>query len=236
MEDYDEETPHESHERWIISYADFITLLFALFVLLYAISNQAGSRRQVILEAMVSELGARPHRGGMRPDAGFSGNKPSADQIVTVRELGMVMDHLQKAVAKFPNSGVTVTMDPRGLVVSLSAARFFASGDDQISERQLPVLAVIMDMISQLPNQMEIDGFTDRVPIHNDRFRDNWELSSARAATVLRYILTNSPIDPQHLAIAGYGPYRPVGDNETEAGRGLNRRVEIVIKPPETRA
>jgi chemotaxis protein MotB len=237
MEENDEQEPHENNERWLVSYADFITLLFALFVLLYAISNQAGSRRQVILEAMVSELGARPHRGGLRPDAGgMSGNKPGAEQVVTVRELGMVMEHLQKAIAKFPNSGVTVTMDPRGLVVSLSAARFFASGDDQIAAGQLPVLAVIVEMISQLPNQMEIDGFTDRVPIHNDRFRDNWELSAARAATVLRYLLANSPIDPEHLAIAGYGPYRPVGDNETETGRALNRRVEIIIKPPENKA
>ncbi len=236
MEDHDEQAPHENHDRWLVSYADFITLLFAVFVLLYAISNQAGSRRQVILESMVSELGARPHRGGLRPDAGMSGNKPSADQIVTVRELGVVMEHLQKAIAKFPNSGVTVTMDPRGLVVSLSAARFFASGDDQISAGQLPVLATIVEMISRLPNQMEIDGFTDRVPIHNDRFRDNWELSAARAATVLRYLLADSPIDPEHLAIAGYGPYRPVGDNGTETGRALNRRVEIIIKPPETKA
>jgi len=236
MEDQDEQAPHENHDRWLVSYADFITLLFALFVLLYAISNQAGARRAVILEAMVSELGARPHRGGLRPDAGMSGNKPSADQIVTVRDLGMVMEHLQKAIAKFPNSGVTVTMDPRGLVVSLSAARFFASGDDQISAGQIPVLAVIVEMISQLPNQMEIDGFTDRVPIHNDRFRDNWELSAARAATVLRYLIANSPIDPEHLAIAGYGPYRPVGDNETETGRALNRRVEIIIRPPEKKA
>ena len=91
-------------------------------------------------------------------------------------------------------------------------------------------------MISQLPNLMEIDGFTDRVPIHNDRFRDNWELSAARAATVLRYLIANSPIDPEHLAIAGYGPYRPVGDNETETGRALNRRVEIIIRPPEKKA
>jgi len=236
MEDQDEQAPHENHDRWLVSYADFITLLFAVFVLLYAISNQAGSRRKVILDSMVSELGARPHRGGLRPDAGMSGNKPSADQIVTVRELGVVMEHLQKAIAKFPNSGVTVTMDPRGLVVSLSAARFFASGDDQISAGQLPVLATIVEMISRLPNQMEIDGFTDRVPIHNDRFRDNWELSAARAATVLRYLVADSPIDPEHLAIAGYGPYRPVGDNGTETGRALNRRVEIIIKPPETKA
>jgi chemotaxis protein MotB len=235
--DEDEGGGHDSGERWLVSYADFITLLFALFVLMYAISNQEGSRRHVILEAMVSELGARPHRGGLRPDAGGAqGNKPMAEQAVTVRELGMVMEHLQQAVAKFPNSGVTVTMDPRGLVVSLSAARFFASGDDEISPNQLPVLAVIVHMISQLPNIMEVDGFTDPVPIHTARFPDNWELSAARAATVLRYIIANSPIDAEHLTIAGYGPYRPVGDNSTEDGRALNRRVELVIKPMENKS
>jgi chemotaxis protein MotB len=233
MSEHDEdEGGGHADERWLISYADFITLLFALFVVLYSISNQAGSRKQVILEAMVSELGARPHRGGIRPDAGMSGGgKPLAEQAVTVRELGMVMEHLQKAVAKFPNSGVKVTMDPRGLVVSLSAARFFAVGDDQIASSQLPVLDVVLNMIGKLPNNMEIDGFTDSVPIHNEHFRDNWELSAARAASVLRYIIDKSSIPPEHLEIAGYGPYRPVGDNATEDGRAQNRRVELVIKP-----
>jgi chemotaxis protein MotB len=182
----------------------------------------------------VSALGARPHRGGIRPDASAGGGtKPGADAVVTVRELGMVMEHLQRAVAKFPNSGVTVNMDPRGLVVSLAAARFFASGDADISQNQLPVLDVVIQMISKLPNTMEIDGFTDSVPIHNEHFRDNWELSSARAGSVLRYMLTNSQLPPDHLAIAGYGPYKPVGDNNTDDGRALNRRVEIVIKPME---
>jgi chemotaxis protein MotB len=223
---------HGGDERWLISYADFITLLFALFVVLYAISNQAGSRKQVIMEAMVSELGARPHRGGMRPDSGMSGGgKPLAEQAVTVRELGMVMEHLKKAVAKFPNAGVNVTMDPRGLVISLQAARFFASGDDEIAASQLPVLRVVVEMISKLPNSMEIDGFTDSNPIHNARFRDNWDLSAARASAVLRYLIANSEIPPEHLEIAGYGPYHAVRDNSTEDGRAANRRVEMVIKP-----
>src|SRR5271157_3996453 len=122
MEEHDEEQgAHENSERWLVSFADFMTLLFALFVLMYSISNQPGSRRQVVLESMVSELGARPHTGGLRPEAAMSGNRPTAEQVVTVRELGMVMEHLQKAVAKFSNSGVSVKMDPRGLIVSLSA-------------------------------------------------------------------------------------------------------------------
>jgi chemotaxis protein MotB len=225
------EASHENTDRWLISYADFITLLFALFVLLYAISNQAGDRRNAIFDAMVSELGVRPHLGGVRPDLGESGRKPNADQLVAMPELEVVMRRVQKAIARFPNSGVGVTIDERGLVVSLAAAKFFDSGDAEISRHQLPVLAEVIRTVDRLPNQMEIDGFTDFVPIHNDRFRDNWELSAARAGSVLRYVLAHSSIQPDHLAIAGYGPYRPVADNNTEQGRALNRRVEIVVKP-----
>lgn len=231
----DGEEARENNERWLVSYADFITLLFALFVLMYAISNEAGQRRSVIMEAMVSALGARPHRGGLRPDAGVSGNRPSTDQLITLRELGLVMEQVKKAVSKFPNSGVTVTLDRRGLVLSLAAARFFASGDAEISPNQLPVLEQVVRTIEWLPNSMEIDGFTDVLPIHNQRFRDNWELSAARSGSVLRYVLAHSSLSPDHLAIAGYGPYRPVADNGTEDGRALNRRVEIIIKPMEKR-
>ena len=122
-------------------------------------------------------------------------------------------------------------IDERGLVISLSAAKFFASGEAEIAPSQLPVLDAVIKTIAPLANQIEIDGFTDSMPIQSGAFRDNWELSSARAAVVLRHALSHSSVVPDRFAIAGYGPYRMVGDNSTEQGRALNRRVEIVVKP-----
>jgi chemotaxis protein MotB len=216
---------HESSERWLVSYADFITLLFALFVLLYAVSNRSKQHRERIYNNVANAVGARPIAGGMRPGMAWSGlGGPGAGRLAGV------MRQLNQAMMKFPKSGVTLKMDSRGLVISLSAARFFASGDADITPSQLAVLDAVIKVIAPLKNAMEIDGFTDSKPIHNSNFRDNWELSAARAGTVLRYVLSHSAINPQQLSLAGYGPYRPVASNATAQGRALNRRVEIVIK------
>jgi len=95
------------------------------------------------------------------------------------------------------------------------------------------VLTAVAHTIESLPNRMEVDGFTDTVPIHNERYDDNWELSAVRAASVLRFLLGHSALNPANLTIAGYGPYRAIADNSTEEGRAANRRVEIIIRPRE---
>jgi chemotaxis protein MotB len=218
---------HESSERWLVSYADFITLLFALFVLLYALSNSNHVDQTRAMTAVARAVGVHPERGGMRPDLGDSGHAT----IDEIERLEAVQEQMTIALQNYPNSGITMKIDDRGLVISLSAAKFFASGEAEIAPSQLPVLDAVIKTIAPLANQIEIDGFTDSIPIQGGAFRDNWELSSARAAVVLRYALAHSAMSPEHFAIAGYGPYRTVGDNATEQGRALNRRVEIVVKP-----
>lgn len=230
MSDEGENTGHDSSERWLVSYADFITLLFALFVLLYALSMQSTDRVNRAWEAMATAVGVRPHRGGIRPELGEAG-KGRTGVGAAQAQLAMVMKDVRFALRNFPKSGITLTLDEHGLVLSLSAARFFASGDAEIASGQLPVLVAVAHTLESLKNRMEIDGFTDTVPIHNQRYDDNWELSANRAASVLRFLLGHSAIDPEHLTIAGYGPYRAIADNGTEAGRAANRRVEIVVRP-----
>ena len=230
MEDEDEGGGgHDSSERWLVSYADFITLLFALFVLLYALSMESSEKVNRAWTAMATGVGARPHRGGARPELGNSGAHGVDSGNARFRELGQVMRGIQANLSKLPNSGVSLAMDDRGLVISLSAAKFFQSGDDTIAPDSLPVLASVVKTIEKLDNPIEVDGFTDSIPIHNQRFRDNWELSAARASTVLRFLLEHSALNAQHLSLAGYGPYRAVAANDSEDGRALNRRVEIVI-------
>jgi chemotaxis protein MotB len=222
-----ESAGHESSERWLVSYADFITLLFALFVLMYALSNSNHVDQTRAMNAVARAVGVHPERGGLRPDLGDSGHN-TVDEI---EHLEAVQEQMVIALQNYPNSGITMKIDERGLVLSLSAAKFFASGDAEIAPSQLPVLDAVIKTISPLENQLEIDGFTDSVPIQSGAFRDNWELSAARAAGVLRYALAHSSITPERFSIAGYGPNRAIGDNSTEQGRALNRRVEIVVKP-----
>jgi chemotaxis protein MotB len=225
-----EDGAHISSDRWLVSYADFITLMFALFVLLYALSNTQNRELSKTWRAVASAVGARPVPGGSRPDLAESGNRGPRDESAAGRQLAQVQQEVTAAAARFPNSGITVTRDERGVVISLSAAKFFASGDAEVSPEQLGALDAVIGALQKLPNRFEIDGFTDAVPIANQRFRDNWELSAARSASVLRCIVARSTIQPERLTIAGYGPYRPIGDNQTEDGRALNRRVEIVVR------
>jgi chemotaxis protein MotB len=225
-----EEDDHPQHpdERWLVSYADFITLLFALFVLLYALSNSSKAKEAAGMNSVAKAVGLRPTygSGGTRPGLGQSPAKLAASPQLTA-----IKAKVEAAVQQYANSGLSVTIDSRGLVISLSAAKFFASGEEEITPSQLPVLDAVVKTMAALTTSFQIDGYTDSVPIVNGRFRDNWDLSAARASSVLRYTLSHSSISPDHLAIAGYGPYHFVGDNSTEEGRALNRRVEIIVKP-----
>jgi chemotaxis protein MotB len=231
MEENEEDRAEESADRWLVSYADFITLMFALFVLLYALSMESTDTVNRAWRAMATGVGVRPHRGGVRPEVGESGHGADIGGGMIHRQLDQALQTLKRTLQNFYNPGVILKMDSRGLIISLSAARFFASGDAEVTQSQLPVLDAVVGALSTMPNHMEVDGFTDTVPIHNSRFTDNWELSAARAATVLRYMLTHSRVDPEHLTLAGYGPYGAVADNSSEAGRALNRRVEIIVRP-----
>jgi chemotaxis protein MotB len=222
---------HDSSERWLVSYADFITLLFALFVLLYAFSLQSKDHVNTAWEAMATAVGARPHRGGLRPELGQSAHGGNSPAELSSQQLRGLMVRLQQHLRNFPDPGVTARIDRRGLVISLSAARFFASGDATIAPAQIATLTAVVTVLDGIPNAIEVEGFTDSVPIQNAVFRDNWELSSARAAGVLRFILAHTNDAPGQFAIAGYGPYNSIADNSTDAGRAINRRVEVVIKP-----
>jgi chemotaxis protein MotB len=230
MEEYEEAGGNESADRWLVSYADFITLMFALFVLLYALSMESSDTVNRAWRAMATGVGVRPHRGGIRPEVGESGRGADIGGGLINRQLDQTLQTLKRTLQNFQNSGVTLKMDSRGLVISLSAARFFASGNANVTPSQLPVLDAVVGTLSELSNHMEVDGFTDPVPIHNSHFTDNWELSTARAATVLRYLLAHTVIDPEHLTLAGYGPFGAVADNSIETGRALNRRVEIIVR------
>ena len=233
---------HVNHERWLVSYADFITLLFAFFVVMFAASNEdeakAGQVARSVQEAF-SELGVFSYV--TRSAAIFDGGDSTLDSIVIMPgpgggkgdgdyELEEVRDRLETMLGKEVEEGqVRLNMDSRGLTVSLNEAGFFSPGAAVIEAEALEELGSIAARLLELPYNVRVEGHTDDIPISTARFPSNWELSTSRATNVLRYLIAQGSIPPSRLSAVGYGEYRPVAPNDTREGRGLNRRVDIVV-------
>jgi len=235
---------HSNAERWILPYADFVTLLFALFVAMYAMAQQDrnGAKRfsESVREAiktggvptalrslMASHDGSRPSPAPASTDTTAKGQLPAGDSSLQQPFL-----KLSEALNSEIDSGnVELHLEKRGLVVTLQQQSFFPSGDDTIAESSYPALARVAAVIAGLPNPVQLEGHTDSVPIHSARFRNNWELSSARSIALLELFQNKFGIDPARFTVAGYAQNVPVASNRTDEGRARNRRVEIVIQP-----
>jgi chemotaxis protein MotB len=239
---------HVNHERWLVSYADFITLLFAFFVVLFA-SGQSDKRKQVKLAQSMQS--AFDHNGIFDP---HSRTPPIADDANAIQhavaspvalplpslsqpdDASNTADRIAEVVKKqiathqVTDGVISVHPSPDGLVVSLREAGFFASGSADVRSESLDVLKAVA---SALPDQpMRIEGHTDNIPIHTAQFATNWELSTARAASITRLLIAQRAANPRQISAAGYAEFRPVADNSTEQGRAQNRRVDIILLQP----
>jgi chemotaxis protein MotB len=238
---------HENHERWLVSYADFITLLFAFFVVMFATSQTDKAKAQQVSESVKSALdkggvaaAVREIMGGT-VDEKVKGNAqmkgPGGAVAKNVKEPGNTQAELvpslkyltQALEAEIKNGQVEVHMEPRGLVVSLRQAAFFPSGGDTIDPNRFSSIDKIGGTIGELSNGVRLEGHTDSRPIHTARFRSNWELSVSRSIAMLDLFTERCHIPPQRLAVAGYADTAPVDSNDSEEGRAHNRRVDIVI-------
>lgn len=241
---------HGSHERWLVSYADFITLLFAFFVVLYASSKADQRKQQQVSQAIDSAF----HALGIFPDAA---RRPadlknvsaiSKDEALTPMNIVMGEDVLspaqvkedlervQKQLEKMLSNEiaahtVSIQMGKDGLVISLREAGFFSSGSATPQPETLPVLREVATALGKTPYDLRIEGHTDNIPIHNEEFDSNWELSSARATHITRIFLGTRSIPPQRISAAGYAEFHPVAVNDNAAGRAENRRVDLVVIP-----
>jgi chemotaxis protein MotB len=240
------EATHENHERWLVSYADFITLLFAFFVVMFATSQTDKRKVNAAEQSVRRAFGAEQVNskvakilGGTVDDLG-QGNRMmrgpgGANVAVAVppkdrTELLPSLDYLTKELAEEIDKGrLTIHMEQRGLVVSMHEGAYFVSGDDGLSPPVAKVLSAIASTIEDLPNPLRLEGHTDAVPIHNSRFRSNWELSSARGIAVLEALKTRFGVPENRMAVVGYADSFPLDTNDTPEGRGRNRRVDIVI-------
>jgi len=226
-----------SRERWLLSYADFITLLLAVFVVLFASSQPDKGRARRVSYAVKQAL----ESGRAKDEASKGGPAAVVHQIHSdagivpqpqpvVPELMPSMTFLAQALAPEIGTGsIEVHLDARGLVISLRQGAFFPSGGDVIATSGFGSLEKISRIVRDLPNPVRLEGHTDSAPIHTRRFRSNWDLSTARSIAMLELFEGRYGIPGSRFAVSGYADTQPVDSNDSAEGRAHNRRVDIVI-------
>lgn len=207
----------DDHDRWLVSYADFVTLLLAFFIVMYAISSVNEGRYRVVSESLVKAFQTiEPTRGA----ASKNGLEAMAG------DLNQVLDPLIR------DGRVHLTQNARGIAIEINASVLFQSGQAELQGEAAQVLGAVAKVLAAAPNALEIEGHTDDSPISSALFPSNWELSAARASRVVR-LLSQGGVAPERMAAVGYGEYRGIDSNDTAEGRARNRRVTVVILPNE---
>lgn len=250
MKDRRKPTIHINHERWLVSYADFVTLLFAFFVVLYA-SAQIDKRKAADLsgaiETAFQQLGMQYPVAGATARAAAGTQLPGSEAPEDLNRVAASMAGRQSAVHKkedfddirtelekalwpeIKRNEVLLHMEPDGLVVSLREIGFFDSGAAVIKPGAEKAFARVAAILREHACAVRIEGHTDTVPIHTPQFASNWELSTARATEIVKSLTEEYGVPSTSLSAAGYGEFHPVADNATAKGRQLNRRVDLVI-------
>jgi chemotaxis protein MotB len=245
---------HVNHERWLVSYADFITLLFAFFVVMFAASNsdqrKAGQIAKAVQVAFSQMAVFTPagkvvplyDSGGLPSDSNsVVGNTHSgfdATQLVSpakpgeggkpkISDLKTQLETILKN--EISNRSIHLSEDSRGLTISLTEAGFFEPGSAVMNAKALAAVQSIAATVQPLANSIRVEGHTDNTPIQTPQFPSNWELSTARATFLLHSLISYGKISPQRLSAVGYGEYHPIAPNNTAEGRAANRRVDVVI-------
>jgi len=229
---------HENHERWLVSYADFITLLFAFFVVMYSISSINEGKYKILSETLTGVF-SQPERsikpipvGDERPRTTEPDNsmvdEASTEQIAA-STLQNIADSIRDAFGGLLQSDqLKVRGNELWIEIELSSGLLFPSGDALPNDMAFEIIEKIAKILAPYGNPVHVEGFTDNQPIRTAQFPTNWELSAARAASIVR-MLAMDGVDPSRMAAVGYGEFQPVADNATAEGRARNRRVVLVV-------
>jgi chemotaxis protein MotB len=253
-----QEEEHENLERWLVSYADFITLLFAFFVTMYAISRVDEQKLGSAVESLQRALGSLIPVSISQRDAGAFPTKPNPGKIAVIsaelenkpledqgefeklaEDIRRQVEEARGGVETFKGGidkskpdqlgEIQFLIDSRGLVIRVPESFFFNSGQASLRPEVIPLLKILGKSLEKVPNHIRIEGHTDNVPIHTPQFPSNWELSTARATTIIRYLLSYYQFKPDRLSATGYAEFHPIALNTTPEGRLQNRRVDVVI-------
>jgi chemotaxis protein MotB len=237
---------HENHERWLVSYADFITLLFAFFVVLYSTSRIDNKRMVDVVKSIKFAMHFKGQGGvdsmpifdGPASEGGCMANladaeRPSQRQVEAIEAMRRRMEKKFKGfLLEKPGmtASVTLHVEGRKLMVRLSVAHFFDPTGAALRPEVMPLLDVVAAELGSMHRPIRVEGHTDDSPPFATRYRDNWDLSSSRAASVTAYLERAHRIPGTMLSAAGYGDSRPVASNDTAQGRELNRRIDLVVE------
>lgn len=214
-----------SMERWLLTYSDMITLLMIFFIMMYVISNVNMQKFQALAAALRVALKGEPT--GMFTNAGPSLAPGEGSEAM---QLSQIEKELESYLKQKGLSGlVTVREEERGLVISFQETVLFPRGSAELTPEAKRVIAQVGTILKRVPNYIRIEGHTCDLPINTPQFPSNWELSAARAITVLKELIATNQIPPNRLSATGYGEYRPRYPNDSEEHRRMNRRVDIVI-------
>jgi chemotaxis protein MotB len=240
-----------SHDRWLVSYADFITLLFAFFVVLYAsaqVDNKKVAQISAAIQGAFQQLGVftgstpgpvlpqEPATPAQHPD---QQNLPQLEQLAHSLNGGLgdggpdvnrLRRDLEAALGEeIKKHEIQMRVTPEGLVVSLSEVGFFESGAANLLPGGQATLTRVAGVLNEKGFQVRVEGHTDNKPIHTSQFKSNWELSTARATEVVSLLIEKHGFNPERISAAGYSQYHPVASNDTEEGRKANRRIDLII-------
>lgn len=234
----------DNHDRWLISYADFITLLFAFFVVMYALSSLNEGKYKVFSASLITAFG---DQGASRSQVIMPLNEQdmllrslvdrrNAKQAERLRKqqeyMQTVAKTLNQVMATLVTSGqVSVLQTSRGVVLDINASALFNQGDAEIQSGAIKILSEVAKVLEQGDQAIEIEGYTDDAPIKTARFPSNWELSSARASSVVRLFIEHG-VPGVRLTAVGSAENRPVAPNTTPEGRARNRRVTVTLLAP----
>ncbi len=241
---------HVNHERWLVSYADFITLLFAFFVVMYSISSVNEGKYRVLSDSISSAF--NPSEAGLpiklnnplKPPiisraamsstdssntqnlSAYGGVEASREDKINLRKIA---SRISKGLEELIDDKlVKLKKNDLWIEIEIKSSILFSSGKASLQAKARPVLRDIAKVLGDFDNQIQVEGFTDNVPIDTDNFHSNWELSAARAANVV-HLFSRAGINPSRLSAVGYGEFKPIADNNTAKGRQANRRVKIIV-------
>jgi len=219
-------------ETWLLPYSDMLTLLLALFIVMFAMS-EVDSQKFMRLSQQFNII----FSSSVLPDGGSSSvpsEKPSqtdvTNGILEGEKMNEVKSMLEAQIKAMGYSDkVIVELNEEGLAISIQDVVLFNSGEAEILKEYSPLLLHISDLLKNLDNDIEVAGYTDNVPINNGKFRSNWELSSMRAINVMNFMVGEGKLQADRFSIKAYGEYKPKFDNSTAEGRAKNRRIEVFV-------